>query len=132
MLLLHGFGVGAFIYEVNLRALAAQGFRAYAVDLLGQGESWPRLDALEEEIADLQFSCDTWIDQIQFMGQQLALGPVILAGNSLGGFLGVHLAAIRPDLVSSLVLMNATPFWSFQPHPDRSVVRAAAPLFPPY
>jgi pimeloyl-ACP methyl ester carboxylesterase len=38
---------------------------------------------------------------------------VHVAGNSLGGYLASILAAERPDLVKSLSLLNATPFWGF-------------------
>lgn len=41
--------------------------------------------------------------------------PVYLAGNSLGGYLGVNLAARHPEAIKGLVLLNATPFWSQRP-----------------
>jgi pimeloyl-ACP methyl ester carboxylesterase len=41
--------------------------------------------------------------------------PVYIAGNSLGGYLGVHLAAKHPSAVAGLILLNATPFWSQRP-----------------
>ena len=36
---------------------------------------------------------------------------VHLVGNSVGGHLAVFLAALRPDLVESVCLLNATPVW---------------------
>ena len=39
------------------------------------------------------------------------VSKVVLAGNSLGGFIAANLASQRPDLVEGLVFLNATPFW---------------------
>lgn len=35
-----------------------------------------------------------------------------------GGYLAVSLAAAHPSAVKGLILLNATPFWAFLPHPD--------------
>ncbi len=40
---------------------------------------------------------------------------VYIMGNSLGGLLAVQIAALHPESVQGLVLLNATPFWSFRP-----------------
>lgn len=40
--------------------------------------------------------------------------PTYVAGNSLGGFIAVNLAANYPRAVRGLALMNATPFWAFR------------------
>ena len=40
--------------------------------------------------------------------------PAFVAGNSLGGFIGAHVAATHPRAVRGLALMNATPFWAFR------------------
>ena len=36
---------------------------------------------------------------------------VHLVGNSVGGHLAVHVAFLRPDLISSICLLNPTPVW---------------------
>ena len=44
----------------------------------------------------------------------LALGPAVLLGNSVGGFAAIRTAAVRPDLVRALVLVDPggfTPRW---------------------
>ena len=67
----------------------------------------------------LYISIDTWRLQLRdFALQVMGLGDgktAYVAGNSLGGLLAVYLAAMHPDLVRGLVLLNATPFWSFRP-----------------
>ena len=40
ILLVHGFGVGAFHFDQLIQKLSA-GYQVWAVDLLGQGMSWP-------------------------------------------------------------------------------------------
>lgn len=41
--------------------------------------------------------------------------------NSLGGYLSVATSAARNDLIKSVILLNATPFWAFAPYnPDNT------------
>ena len=50
-------------------------------------------------------------------------GPIILVGHSMGGFLALHLAALRPDKVAA-----AVPFYGFpqgEQEPDWSTMTAA-------
>ncbi len=46
VVLVHGFGVGAWHYENNLESLAESGYCVYAVDLLGQGKTTPHARTL--------------------------------------------------------------------------------------
>jgi pimeloyl-ACP methyl ester carboxylesterase len=132
VLLLTGFGVGGFHYERNVEVLAASGFRVFTMDILGQGKSWPSSDPAPGggfhepgfqwgfgpeadalcDASNLTYSCSLWEEQIvEFIETVVRLGPVYIAGNSLGGYLAVMVASRRPDLVKGLFLMNATPFW---------------------
>lgn len=116
LLLLHGFGVGAYHYERNIDELS-KSCRVFAVDVLGQGSSWPSRLATQED--GLYISIDTWISQItEFATEVMGASseqPTYIAGNSLGGLLAVYMGAMHADLVRGLVLLNATPFWSFRP-----------------
>ena len=123
VVLLPGFGVGTFHYERNIGALAEGGLEVWALDLAGQGKSWPedadsavKVRAARGE--PLRYSIDFWVSQVVDFLEGHVEGPVFLAGNSLGGFLATAVAHRRPDLVRGLVLLNATPFWAFAPHPD--------------
>ena len=64
-----------------------------------------------------RYTIHSWVDQaIQFIEQVVlpehaANTKVHLVGNSVGGHLAVFLAALRPDLVESVCLLNATPVW---------------------
>lgn len=112
IVLLPGFGVGTFHWYNQLRHLGAHA-PTYAVDWLGQGESWPEDEAAEH---GLRYDAMLWCDQLElFINEVLNGQRVILCGNSLGGFIAVQLALKRPDLVRGLALLNATPLWSFAP-----------------
>ncbi|KAF8068342.1 hypothetical protein HT031_002031 [Scenedesmus sp. PABB004] len=113
LLLVHGFGVGAYHFERNLPELS-RSHRVFAIDLLGQGGSWPDLPECAES-GPLRFSADTWTEQLLHFIEEKVGEPVYIAGNSLGGFLAVNLAARHPEAVKGVVLLNSTPFWSSRP-----------------
>jgi pimeloyl-ACP methyl ester carboxylesterase len=90
----------------------------YAMDYLGQGKSWPKDcdDGNSPNEKGLIYSADTWGDQIiQFIEQVIMPenenAKVHVVGNSVGGLLACVLAVRRPDLVESIILLNATPIW---------------------
>lgn len=58
-------------------------------------------------------------------------GPAVVVGNSMGGALGIGLAARRPDLVDALVLVDpALPQLAVQPAQWRAITRLAPMLVP--
>mmetsp|Transcript_7185 Transcript_7185/g.9322 ORF Transcript_7185/g.9322 Transcript_7185/m.9322 type:complete len:412 (-) Transcript_7185:52-1287(-) len=129
VLLLNGFGVGSFhqhrlineIYNPDDESGMQQfpvGQSIYCIDYLGQGKSWPEdcKDGEGPNETDLRYCGQTWIDQITSFIEEVILpneesGKVHIVGNSVGGHLAVFLTAKRPDLVDTLVLLNATPVW---------------------
>ncbi|MFQ5700035.1 MAG: alpha/beta fold hydrolase [Myxococcota bacterium] len=99
-LLVHGITGNAHNWDA-LAAIAARTHRIAALDLRGHGESaWAELDAYEhlDYLADL-------LDVIDQLGP-----PVSLIGHSIGGHVCLFLAALRPDLVSSLVVVDVEAF----------------------
>ncbi|KAG2445634.1 hypothetical protein HXX76_000244 [Chlamydomonas incerta] len=129
ILMLHGFGVGSWHFHRNWEDLQRD-HRVWAVDLLGQGRSWPAqpVSASAADASDdsgkLFFSVDTWTRQLEAFLEQVVGEPAYVAGNSLGGYLAVMLAARRPDLVKGLTLLNATPFWAFRPPRESAQARS--------
>jgi pimeloyl-ACP methyl ester carboxylesterase len=97
LVLVHGLGGSTVNWELVGGHLAELlGTPVTAIDLPGFGRT--RLDARQPTF-------DTHLKLLQsFVGER---GPVIVIGNSMGGSLGVGLAASRPDLVAGLVLVNA-------------------------
>ena len=101
LLLVHGFGASTDHWRKNIEGLGAE-FDVWAIDLLGFGRSAkPNQD----------YSGDLWREQLRDFIAEVIGQPVILAGNSLGGYASLCLAAHHPDLANGLVLLNsAGPF----------------------
>ncbi len=81
-------------------------FRIVTYDHRGQGQS---------EVTDGGYDMDSLYEDAIHLIQKLELGKVHFGGLSMGGFVGLRLAARRSDLVKSLVLMETTA----QPEPNK-------------
>ena len=68
-------------------------------DHRGQGQS---------EVTESGYDMETLYEDAVQLIEKLELGKVHFGGLSMGGFVGLRLAARRPDLVKSLVLMETT------------------------
>ena len=81
-------------------------FRIVTYDHRGQGQS---------ELTESGYDMDSLYEDAVQLIEKLGLGKVHFAGLSMGGFVGMRLAARRPDLIKSLVLMET----SAQPEPNK-------------
>lgn len=77
-------------------------YRVISMDWLGRGQSGWLSDISEYCLA-------TYVEQTKQLLLHLNLQKVILLGSSLGGIVGMQLAASRPDLVASLILNDTGP-----------------------
>ncbi|HTY71540.1 MAG TPA: alpha/beta hydrolase [Actinomycetes bacterium] len=101
--LVHGLGGSALNWTTS-SALLADRLACRAPDLPGFGESPPPHDG--------DYGVDAHARAVEELIEADGHGPVHLFGNSLGGAVAVRLAARRPDLVRSLVLVSpALPDW---------------------
>ncbi|MCF2147115.1 alpha/beta fold hydrolase [Desmonostoc muscorum LEGE 12446] len=106
LLLVHGFGASTDHWRKNITGLC-QDFEVFAIDLLGFGRSAK---------PKLQYSGDLWRDQLHDFISEAIGQKAVLAGNSLGGYASLCVAAQRPDSAAGLVLLNsAGPFSESQP-----------------
>ncbi|MEB3338595.1 MAG: alpha/beta fold hydrolase [Leptolyngbyaceae bacterium] len=101
ILLVHGFGASTDHWRKNIHGLQ-QDFDVWAIDLLGFGRSakpaW-------------EYSGSLWRDQLHAFIQEQIGQPVVLAGNSLGGYAALCVAAQCPTSAAGLALLNsAGPF----------------------
>lgn len=81
-------------------------YRVITYDHRGQGKT---------ELTDNGYDMDSlYLDAVELL-EQLKLGPVHFGGLSMGGFVAMRLAARRPDLVKSLILMET----SAEPEPNK-------------
>lgn len=101
LLLVHGFGASTDHWRKNIAELSND-FEVWAIDLLGFGRSAK---------PDWQYGGDLWRDQLHDFITQIIGQPAVLAGNSLGGYSALCVAAQRPESALGLVLLNsAGPF----------------------
>lgn len=75
-------------------------FRLIAYDSRGHGSS--------SKAADDRFDMEAYYDEAAQFIESLQCGPVHFAGNSMGGWIALRLAARRPDLVRSAIAMGST------------------------
>ncbi|MGW4468436.1 alpha/beta fold hydrolase [Nonomuraea sp. NPDC004354] len=97
VLLLHGLAGQSREWEA-LGAHLGGRYRLLALDQRGHGGSEPR----PGDTSRAAFAADAVA-----VIAELAAGPVILAGQSLGGVTAIQAAAARPDLVRALLLVEA-------------------------
>ncbi|WGV23407.1 alpha/beta fold hydrolase [Halotia branconii] len=101
LLLVHGFGASTDHWRKNITGLCLD-FEVFAIDLLGFGRSAK---------PKLQYGGDLWRDQLNDFISEVIGQKAILAGNSLGGYACLCVAAQCPDNAAGLVLLNsAGPF----------------------
>jgi pimeloyl-ACP methyl ester carboxylesterase len=101
VLLLHGFPDSSLGFRELCEALAAQGFRAIAPDLMGYGlsDKPPGLEPYRSSVA-----LEDLAALARWAGGD---GKVAVLGHDWGGTLSYCLASEHPELVSKLVVINA-------------------------
>jgi pimeloyl-ACP methyl ester carboxylesterase len=102
VVLLHGGGQTRHSWGTSLTALAQQGWRAYAMDLRGHGDSaWA---------PDGDYTLDAFAGDILAVRNQLGTAPA-LVGASLGGVASLAAIGEHPheDVARALVLVDVAP-----------------------
>ncbi|GAB0490694.1 hypothetical protein MMPV_001931 [Pyropia vietnamensis] len=112
IVLVHGFGAGAYHWAANMPQLAAEvGADVYAIDLIGFAGS--------EKPGDTAYSQVLWEAQLSAFVKQVVLGTpspgeeparrrVYVGGNSIGGYMAAAYAADHyPVACAGLVLFNS-------------------------
>ncbi len=98
LVLVHGFASDAESWFPFMRAAAREGFKVYALDLLGFGDS---------EKPDVDYAISRQIDVVrQFLDSQ-GLQKVELGGISMGGWVSLSFAHSYPERVERLVVFDA-------------------------
>lgn len=94
----HGLLFSTTMWRHQVEALRAS-YRCVAIDWRGQGDSPP---------SDAGYDMDTLYADAVGVIEHLGVGPVHYVGLSMGGFVGMRVAARRPDLVRSLTLIDTS------------------------
>jgi pimeloyl-ACP methyl ester carboxylesterase len=98
VVLLHGFGTCSFLWRNVGPTLALTQHTAYGVDLLGYGESDRPFDA--------DFGLAAQADYLERALTALRVARAAIVGVDLGAAIALRLAAVRPERVARLVLIN--------------------------
>jgi 3-oxoadipate enol-lactonase len=96
----HGLLWGTELFEPQIEALRGR-YRCIAWDHRGQGKSAMDLD---RECIGIEL---VWQDAVALL-ESLGTGPVHFCGLSMGGFVAMRMAARRPELVKSLILIETS------------------------
>jgi len=99
VLLIHGLGSSREDWELQLPVLTPS-YRVVAVDLRGHGQSSKPAGP---------YSLEMFAGDVAALIEALDIGPCHVVGLSLGAMTTLELAATRPDLVRSAVVVNAGP-----------------------
>jgi len=94
----HGLLWSGRMFDAQVAALQGR-FRCVTFDFRGQGRS---------EVTADGYDMDTLADDAAALIEALGCAPCHFVGLSMGGFIGMRLAARRPELLRSLVLMETS------------------------
>ena len=91
-----------------------EGAKALALDAFAQerGQAMLRLDYSGTGASGGRFEDGTlaiWLEECLAAIDRLTTGPLVLVGSSMGGWLALHLALLRPERVRALVGIAAAP-----------------------
>lgn len=101
LVLLHGFGTSTFLWRRVAPALPLGRMTAWAVDLLGHGES--------DRPADGAFGVAAQALCVEQAMTSLRIGRATVVGVDLGAAVAIQLAATRPARVHGIVLISPPP-----------------------
>jgi len=86
-----------------LAADLEQRYRVVSMDWLGRGRSGWMAD-------ETDYTLSTYVEQVRQLIDHLGGGPVMLLGSSMGGSVGIEIAARYPKMVSKLILNDIGPY----------------------
>ncbi|PPS39993.1 alpha/beta fold hydrolase [Chroococcidiopsis sp. TS-821] len=102
VVLIHGFGASWWHWRKNIPVLA-ETCRVYAIDLIGFGGS-----AKPEPTEEMQYTFETWGQQIADFCREVVGEPAFLVGNSIGCIAVMQAVVDRPDIARSIALLNCS------------------------
>ncbi len=97
LVLVHGFGASIGHWRKNIPVLAERGYRVYALDLLGFGDSAKPPEA---------YSLDLWRSLLYDFWTEHIQAPTVFIGNSIGALLSLMMVVEHPETATGGVLLN--------------------------
>jgi pimeloyl-ACP methyl ester carboxylesterase len=100
VILLHGLGASHYDWQLLIPELVSAGYRCFAPDLPGHGESEKPGASADYHIEVFYKQLEAWFDA------QPITKPAIFIGHSMGGYLSLLFSLRRPESVHGLVLVD--------------------------
>ncbi len=97
VLLIHGFPLCRRMWQPQISALAAAGFRVIAPDLRGFGES---------DAPDGPYSIELFVDDILELLDHLEIDSAVIGGMSMGGYILLRLLLQAPERVRAAMFIT--------------------------
>jgi len=107
LVLVHGLGSAGSIWKSLIPQLL-ESFTVYAIDLPGHGDA----PLIEDEEMDPRSLAQAIVD---YMVHEIGVEKMHVAGNSLGGWIALEMAAVAPDNVLSVTALAPAGLWHEQP-----------------
>ena len=99
LILIHGYGAGMWVWEKQIDFLS-QFYQVYALDLIGHGFS---------DRPKIPYTPEAYIHFFMDFMDGVGIEKATLIGNSMGGGIAWAMAALFPERVERLVLINCVP-----------------------
>ncbi len=100
VILIHGMAASVHTWNLTIPALIEAGFRVYALDLLGHGESYKPENRSDYHIQSVYQHLESWILELE-LDQ-----PARIVAHSLGAHLACQFALRQPGKVSAMELLD--------------------------
>ena len=107
LVLVHGLGSAGTIWKTLVPQLV-ESFTVYAIDLPGHGDAPLR----DDEEMDPRSLAQAIVD---YVANDMGVESMHVAGNSLGGWIALEMAAVAPDHVLSVTALAPAGLWHEQP-----------------
>jgi pimeloyl-ACP methyl ester carboxylesterase len=118
VLLVHGFGTDSFLWRHVGPQIALANLTAFAVDLFGYGASDRPLDA--------DYGIGAQAEYLDRALTALRMARATVVGLDLGGAVALRFAAVHPERVEKLILVNPIAFDSIPADDTRSLQKNTA------
>jgi pimeloyl-ACP methyl ester carboxylesterase len=99
LLLIHGYGAGFWVWEKQIEVLS-RSYRVYALDVIGHGFS---------DRPKIAYTPEAYIDFLRDFMDGVGIERATLIGNSMGGGMAWATAALFPERVKRVILINSVP-----------------------
>jgi pimeloyl-ACP methyl ester carboxylesterase len=120
LLLVHGFGASIGHWRKNIPNLVTGGYKVFAIDLLGFGNS---------DKPAIAYSLELWQTLLRDFWEEHIQQPTVFIGNSIGALLCLMLVADYPEISRGGVLLNSAGGLSHRPDELNPVLRLVMATF---